>query len=125
IRGILLTTPTGARVPMSEIAVVRDTSAQQRSWGRLDGVPAVRISIRKQPEANTVEVADGVRARLLQLQNSAFVPKDVKYVVTYDQSGFIRDSINSVKEAALIGAFLAALVVLLFLRSLRKTIIVG
>src|SRR5215207_2965537 len=117
IRGILMPTSGGARVPMSEVAIVRDTSAQQRSWGRLDGVPAVRISIRKQPEANTVEVADGVRARLEQLQTSSFVPKDVKYVVTYDQSGFIRDSINSVKEAAL--------VVLLFLRSIRKTLIVG
>ena len=125
IRGILLTTPSGARVPMSEIATVRDTSQQQRSWGRLDGVPAVRISIRKQPEANTVEVADGVRARLQQLQTSAFVPKDIRYVVTYDQSGFIRDSLNSVKEAALVGAFLAALVVLLFLRSFRKTLIVA
>jgi len=125
LRAILLPTSSGARVPMSEIAVVRDTSAQQRSWGRLDGVPAVRISIRKQPEANTVEVADGVRAKLAQLQTSAFVPKDVRYVVTYDQSGFIRDSINSVKEAALIGAFLASLIVLLFLRSFRKTIIVG
>ena len=68
---------------MSEVAIVRDTSAQQRSWGRLDGVPAVRIQIRKQPEANTVEVADGVRARLAQLQTSSFVPKDVKYVVTF------------------------------------------
>ena len=125
MRGILLPTSTGARVPMSEIAVVRDTSAQQRSWGRLDGVPAVRISIRKQPEANTVQVADGVRDRLSQLQTSAFVPKDIKYVVTYDQSGFIKDSLASVTEAALIGAFLASLVVLLFLRSLRKTIIVG
>ena len=125
IRSILLPTSGGARVPMSEIAVVRDTSAQQRNWGRLDGVPAVRISIRKQPEANTVEVADGVRDRLEQLQTSSFVPKDVKYVVTYDQSGFIKDSLNSVTEAALIGAFLASLVVLLFLRSFRKTIIVG
>jgi Cu/Ag efflux pump CusA len=125
IRGILLPTNSGARIPLSEVAVVRDTSAQQRSWGRLDGVPAVRIQMRKQPEANTVEVADGVRARLAQLQTSSFVPKDVKYVVTYDQSGFIRDSINSVKEAALIGAALAALVVLLFLRSFRKTLIVG
>jgi len=125
IRSILLSTSTGARVPMSEIAVVRDTSAQQRSWGRLDGIPAVRISIRKQPEANTVEVADGVRARLAQLSTSSFVPKDVKYVVTYDQSGFIKDSLNSVTEAALIGAFLASLIVLVFLRSFRKTIIVG
>jgi CzcA family heavy metal efflux pump len=125
IRSILLPTAGGARVPMREVAIVRDTSQQQRSWGRLDGVPAVRISIRKQPEANTVEVATGVRDRLVQLQTSAFVPKDVKYVVTYDQSGFINASLHSVTEAALIGAFLASLVVLLFLRSFRKTIIVG
>jgi CzcA family heavy metal efflux pump len=125
IRAIILPTSSGARVPMSEVAVVRDTSQNQRSWGRLDGVPAVRISIRKQPEANTVEVADGVRSKLAQLQTSSFVPKDVKYVVTYDQSGFIKDSLASVTEAALIGAFLASLVVLVFLRSFRKTIIVG
>jgi multidrug efflux pump subunit AcrB len=123
IRGILLATPTGARVPMSEIAVVRDTSAQQR-WGRLDGIPAVRIQMRKQPEANTVEVADGVRARLAPSEQ--LVRAEGRQVRRHVRSvRVIRDSINSVKEAALIGAFLASLVVLLFLRSLRKTIIVG
>src|SRR4029078_11352847 len=99
----------GRACPMKRWGCDPTTSQQQRSWGRLDGIPAVRIQIRKQPEANTVEVADGVRARLARLQTSSFVPKDIKYVVTYDQSGFIRDSINSVKEAALIGAFLASL----------------
>src|SRR5688500_3182318 len=125
ISGVLLTSPSGARIPLSEIATVRDTSQQQRSWARLDGLPAVRVQIRKQPEANTVEVADGVQARLELLAGSAFIPKDVRYVVTYDQSGFIRDALNSVRDATVIGAILAMLVVVVFLRSFRKTFIIG
>jgi CzcA family heavy metal efflux pump len=125
ISGVLLTSQTGARIPLAEVAAVRDTSQQQRSWARLDGLPAVRIQIRKQPEANTVEVADGVQGRLALLANSAFIPKDVRYVVTYDQSSFIRDSLSSVQHAAVLGALLAMLVVLVFLRSLRKTFIIG
>jgi CzcA family heavy metal efflux pump len=125
ISGVLLTSPSGARIPLSEIATVRDTSQQQRSWARLDGLPAVRVQIRKQPEANTVEVADGVQARLELLATSAFIPKDVRYVVTYDQSGFIRDALNSVRNATVMGAILAMLVVVVFLRSFRKTFIIG
>ena len=64
IRGVLLTAPSGARVPLRDVATVRDTSQEQRSWARLNGVPAVRIGIQKQPESNTVEVVRGVQARL-------------------------------------------------------------
>src|SRR5690606_9314021 len=54
IRGVLLSTRTGARVPLTDVATVQDTSAEQRLWARLDGQPAVRLSVRKQPESNTV-----------------------------------------------------------------------
>ncbi|MBK6487053.1 MAG: efflux RND transporter permease subunit [Gemmatimonadetes bacterium] len=124
IAGVLLPT-RGGRVALRDIAAVRDTSGEQRLWTRLDGVPAVRLQLRKQPEANTVEVADGIRARLAQLQESGFVPPDVNYSVTFDQSGFIRDALNSVKSAAITGAVLAMLIVILFLRSFRKTFIIG
>jgi hydrophobe/amphiphile efflux-1 (HAE1) family protein len=125
IRGVLLTTAGGARVPLSDIATVRDTSQVQRSWARLDGVPAVRIGIQKQPEANTVEVVDGVQAALKRLQESNYIPADIRSQVTFDQSGFIRDALNSVRDSALIGATLAMLVVLIFLRSIRKTFIIA
>jgi hydrophobe/amphiphile efflux-1 (HAE1) family protein len=125
IRGVLLTTTGGARVPLRDIAAVRDTSQEQRFWARLDGTPAVRIGIQKQPEANTVEVVDRVRASLDRLQGSNYIPADIRYRVTFDQSGFIRDALRSVRNAALIGAFLAMIVVLIFLRSIRKTFIIA
>lgn len=125
IRGVLLTTAGGARVPLSDLATVRDTSQVQRSWARLDGVPAVRIGIQKQPEANTVEVVDGVQAALKRLQESNYIPADIRSQVTFDQSGFIRDALSSVRDSALIGAGLAMLIVLIFLRSIRKTFIIA
>lgn len=125
IRNVLLTGASGTRVPLRDVATIRDTSQEQRFWARLNGVPAVRIGIQKQPEANTVEVVDGVKALLVRLQQSQYIPKDVQYNTTFDQSGFIRDALNSVQSAAIMGAVLAMLVVLVFLRSFRKTFIIG
>jgi hydrophobe/amphiphile efflux-1 (HAE1) family protein len=125
IRGILLTGANGTRIALTQIATIRDTSSEQRSWARLNGVPAVRLSIRKQPDANTVEVVDGVQATIARLESSGFFPDDIKNEVIFDQSGFIRDALASVRDAALGGALLAMMVVLLFLKSLRKTFIIG
>jgi multidrug efflux pump subunit AcrB len=112
-------------VPLRDVALVRDTSQEQRNWARLNGVPAVRIGIQKQPEANTVEVVRGVQARLATLQESGYIPADIRNEVTYDQSGFISDALKSVRDAAIIGAILSMLVVIVFLRSFRKTFIIG
>lgn len=125
IQNVLLTSPRGERVPLTDIAIVRDTSAEQRSWGRLNGSPAVRLGIQKQPDANTVEVVRLVSSALASLQASGFIPTDIKYEVTMDQSGFIQSALSSVRDAAVLGAILAMLVVGLFLRSLRKTFILG
>jgi hydrophobe/amphiphile efflux-1 (HAE1) family protein len=126
IRNVLLVVPgTRERIPLSEVARVADTHQEQRLWARLDGVPAVKLAVRKQPDANTVSVAAGVGARLSQLAGSRFIPADVHYEVITDQSFFIRNAVNGVRDAALMGAGLAMLVVLLFLGSLRKTFIIG
>jgi len=124
IAGVLLPA-RGGRVALRDVATVRDTSAEQRLWTRLDGQPAVRLQLRKQPEANTVEVSDGVRARMALLQSSGFIPADITYRVTFDQSGFIRDALDSVQSAAVTGAILAMFIVIIFLRSFRKTFIIG
>ncbi|HEU5049846.1 MAG TPA: efflux RND transporter permease subunit [Gemmatimonadales bacterium] len=124
IRGVLLDVG-GRRVPLAEVATVRDTHQEQRLWARLDGVPAIKVSLRKQPEANTVVVADEVDARLASLAESRFIPADLEYQVIQNQAEFVRNSVNSVRDAALLGAALAMLVVLVFLQSLRKTIIIG
>jgi hydrophobe/amphiphile efflux-1 (HAE1) family protein len=125
IRRVLLDVGGGRSVPLSEVATVEDTHQDQRLWARLNGVQAVKVSIRKQPDANTVSVADGVDAKLAQLQGSHFIPADMEFEVIQNQADFIRSSVSSVRNAALLGALLAMLVVLLFLQSVRKTVIIG
>jgi hydrophobe/amphiphile efflux-1 (HAE1) family protein len=126
IGNVLLNVPgSSARIPLSEIAEVRDTHEEQRLWARLDGVPAVKVSVRKQPDANTVQVAEGAGQRLEQLRGSRFIPDDIGYEVVADQSFFIRNAVAGVTSAAVAGSGLAMAVVLLFLGSLRKTFIIG
>jgi hydrophobe/amphiphile efflux-1 (HAE1) family protein len=125
IRAVPLLVGGGRHIPLSEVASVRDTHQDQRLWARLDGVPSVKLSLRKQPDANTVVVADAAERRLEQLESSRFIPGDVRYQVIQNQANFIRNSVASVRNAALLGSVLAMLVVLIFLKSLRKTLIIG
>jgi CzcA family heavy metal efflux pump len=125
IRNLLLNLPRGGRIPLTEVAEVLDTHREQRLWARLDGVPAVRVNVRKQPDANTVLVAEQVAARLDALRESGYIPAEITFITINNQADFIRKSVNSVRNAAMSGAGLAMLVVLLFIGSLRKTFIVG
>jgi hydrophobe/amphiphile efflux-1 (HAE1) family protein len=125
IQQLVIPLRDGSRIPLSEIAAIGDTNREQRLWVRLDGVPAVRVTIRKQPDANTVAVSDGVDAKLGQLSRGSFFPDDIHYRTTENQAGFIRNSVRSVSNAAVAGALLAMLVVLLFLGSVRKTFVIG
>jgi CzcA family heavy metal efflux pump len=125
IRAVLLPVAGGRRIPLSEVATVSDTSREQRVFARLDGVPAVRISVRKQPDANTVTVAGGLGERLEQLASTGFIPSDVQYEVLFNQSFFIENAVHGVREAALLGAALSMLLVLFFLGSVRKTFVIG
>lgn len=126
VRHVLLAVPgTTQRIPLSDVATVSDTSREQRLWARLNGVPAVKLSVRKLPEANTVTVAQGVAGRIRELESSRFLPDDITYQVIADQSFFIQSAVSSVQGAALSGAVLAMIVVFLFFGSLRKTLIIG
>src|SRR5688572_19718314 len=125
IRAVLLDVGGGRRIPLSDVASIADTHQEQRLWARLDGVPAVKVSIRKQPDANTVAVADGVDDKINSLAGTSFIPRDLEYSVIQNQAGFIRNSLNSVRDAALLGGLLAMGIVLIFLGSLRKTLIIG
>ena len=125
IRTVLLDVGGGRRIPLTEVADVRDTHQEQRLWARLNGVPAVKVSVRKQPDANTVGVADDVEAKVQALARDGFIPGDLQFQVIQNQADFVRNSVASVRNAALFGAVLAMLVVLVFLKSLRKTVIIG
>ena len=112
------------RVYLRDFARVIDGQANQRIFVFLNEQPAVKISIQKQPVANTIEVVEGVKQRIEQLRTAGIVPEDLELVATLDESVFIRNAIGNVTNAGLIGALLAAIAVLLFLGSLRQTAIV-
>jgi multidrug efflux pump subunit AcrB len=109
---------------VEDVAQVIDGTEEQRVFVTLNGQPAVKVSIQKQPEANTIEVVEGVVQRIEELRNSGLIPEDMQIETTLDESRFIRSSIQNVITAGLSGSGLAAIAVLLFLGSLRQTLIV-
>ncbi len=112
------------QVYLRDFAEVIDGTAEQRIFVTLNGTPAVKVSIQKQPDANTISVVDGVKRKLEELRSSGLIPEDVVLNATLDESVFIQNSIQNVTTAGLTGAGLAAIAVLLFLGSLRQTLII-
>jgi CzcA family heavy metal efflux pump len=86
-----------------------------------DGSPAVLVNIVRQPSANTVAIADAIR--LLFRDRPNLLPPGVRWSTFYDQAEFVSQSVRGVRDAILIGVGLAALVLLVFLRSFRLTLI--
>jgi multidrug efflux pump subunit AcrB len=118
------TNPLQSRVYLRDFGEVIDGTEQQRLFVYLNGEPAVKVSIRKQPDANTITVVDGVKNRIEELQQSGVIPAGTLLTATLDESKFIRNSIANVTSSGLMGAGLAAIAVLLFLGSLRQTFII-
>jgi multidrug efflux pump subunit AcrB len=112
------------RVYLREFAEVIDGTEERRLFVYLNGQPAVKLSIQKQPDANTIEVVEGVKNRIAELRQSGLIKPDMKLLPTLDESRFISNSISNVTSSGLVGAGLAALAVLLFLGSLRQTLII-
>ncbi|MEA5535352.1 efflux RND transporter permease subunit [Crocosphaera sp. XPORK-15E] len=112
------------RVYLRDFAEVIDGTEEQRIFVSLNGQPAVKISVQKQPDANTIEVVDAVKAKIKTLQNQEVISDDFSIITTLDESIFIQNAINNVINSGLVGTGLAAFAVLLFLGSLRQTFII-
>ncbi|MBD2532274.1 efflux RND transporter permease subunit [Nostoc flagelliforme FACHB-838] len=117
------TTPK-RRIYLRDFAEVIDGSEQQRIYVLLNGEPAIKVSVQKQPDANTINVVEGVKKRLEELRQSGVIPEGTVITPTLDESRFISNSISNVATSGLIGTALAAIAVLLFLGSLRQTFII-
>ncbi len=117
------TTPK-RRIYLRDFAEVIDGSEQQRIYVLLNGEPAIKLSVQKQPDANTINVVEGVKKRLEELRQSGVIPEGTVITPTLDESRFISNSISNVATSGLIGTGLAAIAVLLFLGSLRQTFII-
>jgi hydrophobic/amphiphilic exporter-1 (mainly G- bacteria), HAE1 family len=120
---IVLSYREGSVIRVGDIARVTDSIEEARSQTRLDGENAVSLSIRKQAGTNTVEVVDRVLARLERIQ--ATLPPDISVKPRRDQSIFIRKSFEEIQHHLIFGGILAAVVVFLFIRNWRVTLIAG
>jgi HAE1 family hydrophobic/amphiphilic exporter-1 len=108
-------------VKLSDIGYAEDGAEEQRTAARLNGQPAVTLVISKQSGQNTVAVADAVKERLEELKSS--LPRDVKTQIVGDQTIFIKAALHSINLHLIEGSILAAIVVFVFLWSLRSTFI--
>jgi HAE1 family hydrophobic/amphiphilic exporter-1 len=113
----------GVPIRVRDIGRAEDGTKEQRSVARLDAVPTVILEVRRQSGANTVAVIEGVRARLPRVQ--AQLPPDVRLDVIADQSRYIYAALREINIHLVLGSALACLVVLLFMRNWRATIIAG
>jgi len=108
-------------VKLSDIGYVEDGGEEQRTEARLNGQPAVTLTVSKQSGQNTVAVADAVKERLAEIAPT--LPPGVKAEVVGDQSIFIKASLHSIQLHLIEGSILAAIVVFVFLWSFRSTFI--
>src|ERR1044072_6492537 len=111
----------GAPVRLRDVGRVEDGTKEQRSFSRLNGVPTDDLDIRRQSGANTVEVIKGLKEALPRVTGQ--LPNDVQVEIIRDQSRYIEAALHEIQVHLVLGSILASLVVLLFMRSWRSTLI--
>jgi multidrug efflux pump subunit AcrB len=112
-------------IRVSDVAKVVDKHKDERLRIRLNKTPGVKLSIQKQPQANTIAVVNEVKHRINNLQAQQAIPEDIKLAIVGDQSVFVRHSVTNASIAAASGALLAMCVIYLFLGSMLRTLIIG
>lgn len=122
IEAVPLVTRTGQVIYLRDIASVNDTYSDVTTISRLNHENALAITLTSESDANTVDVVDSIYSVLesIQKQNPKF-----KYNITMEQGTYIKDSISSVASNALTGALLAVFVLLLFLASIKTSLVIG
>ncbi|MDD4389189.1 MAG: efflux RND transporter permease subunit [Eubacteriales bacterium] len=122
IKNIPITLSDRSVLRLQDIASIEAGTKSQTSISRVNGETSIGLAISKQSDANTVEVSDALHKTIDGLE--AQFP-ELTFTVGYDQADYIRSSINSVSRTAIEGAVLAILVVFLFLKNMRSTLIVA
>ncbi|HLR61505.1 MAG TPA: efflux RND transporter permease subunit [Lentibacillus sp.] len=123
IKQTIVQTESGGTVHVDELAEVKDTYKDSSGETLVNGESAVVLSIMKQTDANTVEVANNINESMKEIEGE--LPSGVQSDVIIDTSEYIKMSISSVVQNILIGGAISFLILLLFLKSLRATIVIG
>jgi multidrug efflux pump subunit AcrB len=120
---VVKTTPAGVPIRMGDIATISPSVAPVYTVVTANGKPSVLLNVNRQPESNTLAVANEVHALIAQLTPS--LPPGVHLEPFYDQSTIVHDSIASVRDAVLIGLVLSSIILVLFLRDWGTSLVAG
>jgi HAE1 family hydrophobic/amphiphilic exporter-1 len=120
---LVIATRDGTPIRVRDVGWAEDGTKEQRSIARLDDVPTVILEVRRQTGANTVAVIEAVKKNLAAI--TAQLPSDVRLEIIRDQSRYIHAALHEITVHLVLGSILACLVVLLFMRSWRSTLIAG
>ncbi|MFO7937352.1 MAG: efflux RND transporter permease subunit [Kiritimatiellia bacterium] len=113
----------GENIYLRDIARVEDSHEEMRIHTHFNGKPCVEFKILKQYSANALSVAEGVKAKLEQLRKRGDIPKSIDFGYVEDDGLYVRNSVSSVRDSALLSALLVILVVYLFLGRWRQVIV--
>ncbi|WP_234682892.1 efflux RND transporter permease subunit [Bradyrhizobium monzae] len=122
-RPIIIAYRNGSPVTIGDVAQIVDGLENDRTGGWYQGTPAVIIDIQRQPGANVIDVVSQIRAEIPKVQRA--IPAGVRLTIVSDRTVTIRASVHDVQFTLILSVVLVTLVVLLFLRSLRATLIAG
>ena len=125
IERIIIRDDDGRKLVLGDLARVWRGTKEREIIARLNSKESVELAIYKEGDANTVTVSKAVQAKLKALAGAPLFPKDVSYEVVFDQASFITQSVNNVLMAAIIGGVLAILILYIFLRDPRSTVIIA
>ena len=114
-----ITQKNGIPILVNEVAKIVPSFADKNTIVAANGKESVLLNIVRQPSANTVSMVGSVKDEIVKLKST--LPKGVEIGVFYDQSDLIKDAVQSVEEAVLIGAVLAVVVLMMFLGDVRAT----
>lgn len=118
---MVVATVNGTPVRLRDLGEAVDGQKEIRTFARLNGEPAVIVAVQRQSGTNTVEVIEAVKERLARSRE--LLPDDVRLEVIQDQSRYIKAAMHEVQGHLISGSILASIVVLLFMRSWRSTVI--
>ena len=120
-RNLIIAYRNNAAVRLSDVAQIVDGQQDIRNIGMANGLPAVLVTVTQQPGANVIEVVDRIKAMIPELQHQ--LPDPVQLVMIQDTTTSIRNSVRDVEETLVLSTVLVVLVVFLFLRNVRATLV--
>lgn len=123
IEKVVLSNMQGRQIYLTEVAQVIDTYKERDVIAYINGLPSISFNLQKESGSNTVLVANRVYQELEKIKD--LLPHEVEITVAYDSSDFIKKAISQVVNVGLTGALLAVIVLFLFLRSLKSTLIIS